>query len=605
MRTTVDRILITILRVGLILILLVPLSYDGTFLFPFIIPRAIFFQVLIDILFVIAVFVAVFFPQYRPRLSLLAKALILFFGVSLLTTITSADPMKSFIGTIERSFGFFHIVHYLAFFFILLVALRERTARMIFLWCAVAVSFYAALDFLIPSFQNPQQPPMSAMGNQTFLAGYLIFHIFFAIYLGLQTKNRWVQGILAAVVLIESFTIVNTGVRGAILGLTAGALCMFGYAVWKLPKLRTACLVFIAVVAVCYSLIFINREDPLLQHNSMVQKITNFSLRDATIVSRFSMWRMAYAGWKARPLVGWGRENFSLVFNLYFDSAFQNAGVAEGWEDRAHNLVFDELVNGGFLELLAYALLLYAALCTILRSKSTAGHRSHETALLVSLLVSYVVQALFGVETLNTYIPFFIFLGCIELFAHGEHEASSHAALPKQYAIPIIGIALIVSSASLYLSFQTARGNMTMFDAMRSIFSNNAQAFTTSFERSKESLRLFPTMRSEAVTTVSTVLLQNSESLFRAGTYFSFGLPFISELESFHKLEPDEQRFTFVLGKLLMIAAVSGDFSYLDRADVIWGELHDASPERDIFKESILQSQQIRNLLNRTKVQKK
>ena len=112
------------------------------------------------------------------------------------------------------------------------------------------------------------------------------------------------------------------------------------------------------IIILSYGFVFVNRFEPAVSSNPILQRITNFSFEDETIKSRFAMWRIALEGIKERPITGWGRENYSLVFNLYFNQSFSDAKVAEIWEDRTHNVFIDELINGGIIELLAYLSLL-------------------------------------------------------------------------------------------------------------------------------------------------------------------------------------------------------------------------------------------------------
>ena len=97
-----------------------------------------------------------------------------------------------------------------------------------------------------------------------------------------------------------------------------------------------------------------------------------------------------------------GKENYSLVFNLYFNQSFSDAKVAEIWEDRTHNVFIDELINGGIIELLAYLSLLTVIFVYV-----------RKNPLFIGLLIAYTVQNLFGVDTLNSYLPFFLFLAML------------------------------------------------------------------------------------------------------------------------------------------------------------------------------------------------
>ena len=60
---------------------------------------------------------------------------------------------------------------------------------------------------------------------------------------------------------------------------------------------------------------------------------------------------MSWQGVKEHPILGWGQENYIVLFNKYYDPKMYQQ---EPWFDRSHNVFFDWLVSGGILALLAY-----------------------------------------------------------------------------------------------------------------------------------------------------------------------------------------------------------------------------------------------------------
>ena len=56
---------------------------------------------------------------------------------------------------------------------------------------------------------------------------------------------------------------------------------------------------------------------------------------DAAAQTRFWAWGSAWRGFLERPILGWGPENFSTVFDKHFDARFFVPGKAtETWFDR-------------------------------------------------------------------------------------------------------------------------------------------------------------------------------------------------------------------------------------------------------------------------------
>lgn len=580
------------IRVGLILTLIAPLMYSGSFLFPFIVPRATFFQIVISITFAVAVLFVIFFPRFRPRFSSVSRGLAIFFLAALITTITSADPSKSFMGTIERSFGFFNIIHFFALYFAAIVGLRTNKDWNIFLGISVFICTYAGIAFLIPLFSGltAGQVPVSIAGNPSFFSGYLLFHLFFAAVLFSHTNNKWVRLLLGIVMAFLAYCVLISGVRAGFLGLAAGVLYLLAYAAYAVPRVRVMFISTALLLIFLYALIFVNRNQAFVYDNSILRRITNFSLQEETTRARFAMWKIAFSGFQEKPIVGWGRENYSLVFNVHYDKSFEAAHVAESWEDRSHNVIFDELVNGGLIELSAYLFLL-GAVFFLMRKKPFVS----------AVLVSYFVQNLFGVDTLNTYLPFFIFLAYAYFLHESEkpqHAESVHQRIRIPAAVPATFVIVFVA-AGIYLSLRLAFGNIYMSNALNGgLFSDNYDFFKTQYEKSKNSLAVAPAMRAEALTILASVHLQNIPALSQRKDYITFAAPILADLEESANRNTSEQRFSLVLTQMLMYTGlIMHDSTYLDKADAVAARLIAASPERSPFKQLVVLGQKSREEL--------
>ena len=130
---------------------------------------------------------------------------------------------------------------------------------------------------------------------------------------------------------------------------------------------------------------------------------------------RFAIWSIAYEGFKERPILGWGQDNFNYVFNKYYDPKIYDQ---EQWFDRAHNVFFDWLIAGGILGLLSYLALFVTAIVAIWRS------RAHEKdlyflfsdkVLLTALLIAYFIHNLFVFDSITSYILFFGVLAFVSI----------------------------------------------------------------------------------------------------------------------------------------------------------------------------------------------
>ena len=112
---------------------------------------------------------------------------------------------------------------------------------------------------------------------------------------------------------------------------------------------------------------------------------------------------MAYQGFKERPALGWGQENFNYVFNKYYNPKMYDQ---EQWFDRTHNVFFDWLVAGGALGILSYLSIFFAVIYSLWK-RNGSNLSIAEESILTGLLVGYFFQNLFVFDNVTSYILFF------------------------------------------------------------------------------------------------------------------------------------------------------------------------------------------------------
>lgn len=569
MKSHLENALLWLLRLGVLATLVTPLIYSGKFLFPYIVPRATYFQLVTELLLVLSFlyFVATSSGKHLRLKTPVGMTLLLFLGVNLLSTIFSADPSKSFSGSFERAFGFFHLLHYGALFLAATIVFQDRRMLIVTLMGSFGVQLYASVTF-------SSGPPQSIMGNPTFLAASLLIHIFLCLWLITRTKHRALQMFLAGFAVFFTAVLLGTGVRGAFLGLVGGFMLAAILSLWRYKEHRLHLIGALAIFALLYLTLFVNRDHPLIHNNYVLSRITNFSTTDSTIQSRFSMWRMAFEGFQERPLLGWGRENFSHVFNTHFHPSFDLAGVSEGWEDRAHNVVFDELVTSGLLGLTAY-LLLFGTVFYVLRRESA----------LIGLLVAYTIQNFFGVENINSFmIIVLLFAYASNTWPEGEKEKSSMPPwLSSRTAVPtgVIGLMLLTAGLSYGFTIMPALGNRSMAYSYRSLAMGETASFTRSFQKAQQQLQHLPYLQLEANGIMANILLSHG----------SYNDTVAGTLKKLHRRVPAEQRFSYVLSQLLYFRGIPSQRpAYVAEARKILHDLLEQSPERGIFKTAYAQA---------------
>ena len=205
-----------------------PLFFSGKFYFPFIYPKSLVFELAAEVM------VLVFFGLLlldRQRHIRLNPAVVLYAAVIIvdrLAGIFGINFVRSFWSTFERAEGIFLHLHLLAFLFVITNFIRDRRAWLILFDISVLVSVLVSLVSLLQYFgldwlKDVGDTRLAAtVGNAAFFAGYLLFHIFIALFLYTQRREQGRRWAYATAVLLEVFILFQTGTRGAIIALVSG-----------------------------------------------------------------------------------------------------------------------------------------------------------------------------------------------------------------------------------------------------------------------------------------------------------------------------------------------------------------------------------------------
>ena len=164
---------------------------------------------------------------------------------------------------------------------------------------------------------------------------------------------NWIDLFYSFAILVQFFILYHTATRGAILGLIGGMIVAFVLFIIFDEKggiLRKISLYKLAVLLILIFGFFAVKNTDMIKSSPVLSRIASISINEATS-ARFPVWNMALKGFKEKPILGWGQENFNYVFNKNYEPKMYNQ---EQWFDRAHNIFLDWLVAGGFLGLLSY-----------------------------------------------------------------------------------------------------------------------------------------------------------------------------------------------------------------------------------------------------------
>jgi len=413
------RYIVYVLKTGLYILPVLSLIVAGSLFFPFITGKNFFFRIMVEILFFLWVFVACFDKNYRPCKSpiLIALAATLFFLI--LATFFGANPYHSFWSNFERMEGLISHIHLFLYFLILASVFNPRVGGekdwKWFFRDLIGVSFilviYGFLQFFGVIAPGQGGARLDAtFGNSTYFAIFLIFHLFLIALFFSKTKNWWIRSGLAALFVLELILVFMTATRGAILGIVGGAIvfAVIMAIFTSNKKIRYGAMGLLAFLALLIILFLSFKHSAFIEKNYVFTRLASISATEATAGSRLTIWQMSFKGFLERPFLGWGPENFNLVFNKYFEPKLY---VTEPWFDRAHDIFFDWLISAGILGFLAYWSIWGAAVFIVIKAYKKKQFTSTEISLFFALFSAYAFHNIFVFDNLTSYFLFFSILG--------------------------------------------------------------------------------------------------------------------------------------------------------------------------------------------------
>lgn len=441
-----------------------PLVISDKFIYPFVAPRTGFFYFLIEAAFVL--FLVAYAQGYIKKQESGKNFAILAFGSFVLANIISAffgaSLQNSIFGTIERGWGVFTLTHILLFFFLVRVFFQRKdwlSYFKIIVWVSVLASVIGILQRFgatlgIGIFLAGEGRIITTLGNPIYVAIYLLFGIFFALYLLLQSKKE--SGKFGFIYLIpisiNFFAFLLADTRGTYLGFlagifTAGLLYLF-FGEKKKIKISIAFVAVTVIFLVGFSFLF--SKSSLVQHAPILNRVSTISLSGASITTRFIGWSAAWYGFLDDPILGIGPENFNIVFNKYVTPEFYVYESSSPYFDRAHNNYLDTLASVGIVGFLAYLSFIFFVFYFIYKSYKDGKFGVYEMMLSSGIFIAYLIHQAFVFDDLNSLVLVVLFAAFLEFCAREKNififdqTATSKDALQKTATFVLVLVVLWV-----------------------------------------------------------------------------------------------------------------------------------------------------------------
>ena len=487
---------------ALFLIPFIPLVVADPLFFPFITGKAFLFRVIVEIAFGAWAILAIAEPRYRPQSSWIIKGFGAFITVMLVADIFGQNIWRSLFSNFERMEGWITLIHLFAYFVVLSsMLLTEKMWKRYLnttLVASLIVAFYGLFQFFgWLAIQQSDTRLDATLGNAAYLAIYMYMHVAIAALLLYRSYRlngaNWLVYAYGATIVLESAILYETATRGTVIGYIAaillGALIFAVKTSYKrVRQISIGILVAVAVIIVAFIAL---KNVPAIKNNDVLGRFASISLTDTTTQSRFLLWHMALEGAKEHPILGWGQENFNLIFNKYYDPKLFSD---EQRFDSEHDVFFDWLTAGGILGLLSYLSIFAAAAFMLWRPKSEEQAVDHsklspserralhthgleakmppldlaEKVIITGFFVGYFIHNIFVFDNISSYLIFAVMLAYVHARSAAPFNSrfSTFIASDNAVQLSVWGGIILTIVVAVGLNWAGYEANVTLIKAL-------------------------------------------------------------------------------------------------------------------------------------------
>lgn len=518
----------------------IPLFVSGDFFFPYITSKGFAFRILAEIAVGAWLILAFADKRYRPQFSLplvLFFALVVWMGVA---DLLAVNPHKAFWSNFERMDGWVTLIHVFGFFLVAGSVLSVKN-----LWKSWWLTFISASAVVVgigllqlwgvmDTGQGGARVD-STFGNASYLAAYLLFASAVTLWHALESKG-WLRWLLFALVPFQAIIIFATATRGAMLGFLAAAVLAAVLFLFEKgnKRVKTIAVGALAGVVVLVGGFMLIKDTSFVQNDPTLTRIASISLESGT--TRFTIWGMAFEGFLARPVTGWGHEGFNYVFNTYYRPSLYGQ---EPWFDRAHNMFLDWLLSGGAPALLLFVALLACVAVILYRRETSAAER----VFLIAGLAAYSFQGLFVFDNLFTYVPLAAFLATAHASASRplrffDRMPEVGSSTVSSVVTPVVAVFLIGTVYIVNMPGMSASGHI--IQALRQVNTGSVELMQSYFKRALDT-KSFGTqeIREQMIMQIPIVLSRTDVPDSQKAAFYEFAM---SEMEKEVAAVPKDAR---------------------------------------------------------------
>lgn len=533
-----EQTLLRAIRISLGFILIVPLivttePFPAT-AFPFVVGKTLLARTLIEVALGLWILHGLRAGFSWPRSWLLA-ILAIHVVVSLAASILGVSPSRSLWSTYERMYGWVDLAHWTVFAFLTASVFRSWTDWRGLLNVNIAVSVVVSLMALLQyfgvyvfKFMSSAEFLDATVGNPRWLGNYVAINVLIALGFlthslfqpkveSLMSTHRWWtematwwKGFWVVAIVLDFVVFYLSGTRGAMLGLIV-ALAAFAaaYAIWvrvgwvRIFAITVGVLVVSLVVAVGISLV---PQDVTgvadgtggAENDVLANRLSTTGPGVVSAQSRVDSAVVALRAFVARPVLGWGPENYSVAFDRH--------GTAEVTKhpfeflDKAHNQPLEELTTKGILGFLSYmAVWVFMGLIILRRVSALNTPQKVFVLFMASALAAHFVESFFLFDMPTTAPQLYLLVALLVFIDISPSPAaiqssSSSSESPRrgllssgpEFVVAVVAVALVTMTVIFVVNIRAFQGaqsflNMTRAGLAWSLAANQLEATIDAF----------------------------------------------------------------------------------------------------------------------------
>lgn len=402
--------------------------------------------------------------------------LFLFSAVLIVTSINGLVPKYSFFGG-YNGFGALLILSGILFAFLFAAILRLKKEYIFsFLKTILASSVLYVLSVYGGDNLFKGSADAGSIGNTSYAGAYLLIVLFIALAFVLISRNRWekifawvslvfvifspiffniniFKGIISLKDIIANPLVLSGPANGAVFGVAVGVFTSLSVFLIRSKKKFIQWGGLLLLVGVFSGLWFAGQA--LVNPET---KLHQFYVADKN-ANRFIFWDIAYAGVNEKPLLGWGMNAYTYIFQEKFDPIFYSPGYfVELWTDNPHNMIAEYAVSTGYVGLFIYLSVIGGAGIVLFRaSNSEDKTRKVVSILLFGALAGYVVQNFFVFDTVVPFMMFSVIIGYALFVQKDFFVANSKNVVYKTIFILSIAALLYLFFAGFVMSWAESK----------------------------------------------------------------------------------------------------------------------------------------------------